>query len=138
MTSLVHLAGPPHKPYLSEKTSPTMGEEEARSTQDLQELTNRRRKTRAGAKKRRRKQKEAMKKLTRKETNIQQHITDFTNTKPPEEQGSGHTMEEKTHPEDLRVFLQNPNGVKTKGAYYEDSLALKLLKDKNVDIIALL
>ena len=128
-----------HKSYLTANNSPTTGEEESSSTStDLSRLTYTRRRRREGINKRTRRLSATEKRSLRKKTKKHQHrISDYFNCKLPGNQGTGHRIEDKVQTGDIRVYVQNPNGVKSKGAYFDDTVALKQLKQLEVDIIAL-
>ena len=102
----------------------------------LPALTETRRSKRARRQQRNRKQK-AKKNKKQKQRQYQQHITSFTNRPSQEDNGTGHDINQEKINKDLRVYLQNPNGVHGKKSYYDDMRALRQLKEWEVDIVVL-
>lgn len=135
--NLAPIAGATHKPYLTNITSPTTEDEEnSTTTQDLGRLTSIRKRRSVGINKRTRKLKATAKKpIEKKLVSNQRFISNYINCKPPGDQGSGHSIEDKVHKGDIRVYLQNPNGAKSKGAYYDDTVALKQLKNSRLILL---
>ena len=50
-------------------------------------------------------------------------MTKFITTRYAEDDGSGHNIKVAPQSNTIRVFLQNPNGVKSKNAYFDDHSA---------------
>ena len=67
----------------------------------------------------------------------QQQFTEYAKLKYRVDTGSGDRITEKKGDTDIRVFLQNPNGVMGKDTYLDDRRALLSLKEWEVDVIAL-
>ena len=103
----------------------------------LNHLTTERRKRRKGRELRNRQQK---RKLTvarqAPKTSHQSQINDYTTVRPGDSD-RGHRIGDKPRPGDIRMFLQNPNGVKSRKEYHEENRALRQIRDWNVDVIAL-
>ena len=67
----------------------------------------------------------------------QQKITQYVLSKYQVDPGAGDPITIQKRVEDIRMYLQNPNGVMCKDTKYDDQRALLSLREWGVDIISL-
>lgn len=104
---------------------------------NLEAATRERRKNRQGRQRRQRKNKHKHK-TQAKNRQYQTHIPQYMKTTPtPDDHGAGHEITSTRNNNEIRIILQNPNGVKKKDSYFIEQQALRKMRDWGVDIIAL-
>ena len=67
----------------------------------------------------------------------QQKIKQYAISKYQVDPGAGNPITIQKRVEDIRIYLQNPNGVMCKDTKYDDRRALLSLREWGVDIISL-
>ena len=86
----------------------------------------------AQARKRKQEQQE-----TQSGTLVQHNISKYANKKYDSKPGAGHRITNQKKVEDIRMFLQNPNGVMGWDTKYDDRRALLSLRKWGVDVVSL-
>ena len=89
-----------------------------------------------GRQRRTRKQNSKLTAKPERSNTYQQRITSFLQRKYKADPGAGHKIQEKKNQKDIRIMLQNPNGVMTYRTF-DDKCSLQEYKDLEADVIGL-